>query len=210
MPADFVQTTFVQRDGHWTKPKQLIISQDGETSGNSSCTPNHIVVTTRNWGEFPARRTVMMYNRCRPTQLIQVLGPKVGGSRLFDSQPIGNAAPSEGRQCWEGNFQACWSYPSDAWVTYQVGLDIGPDSYIEAQSGREVWDTRVRLWAQTDGQPTELVIDTIHPYSRAELGLGRVWFLPFMTGKDPEQVHPPTYTDYDELVVAKQRIPDVG
>jgi hypothetical protein len=206
MPEAFVRTAFVQMNGKWTKPKQMILSQDGASSRNSSCTTNHFVVTGQNWKDYPGRRTIRLYNRCRPAQLIELRGPR--GSRLWDTQPIGSIGPSVARKCWRGNIDTCWEYPTDKWVTYQLGLTVSPLSYVHKRSGRTVWDTRVQLWAQEDGKPAELVVDTVHPTSAVNLGWGRVWLLPYMTGKDPAQVHPDTYTDYDELIISRQRIPD--
>jgi hypothetical protein len=224
------ETEFFHSDGSRTKPKMLIISDSGEDSGNSSCTANHFVLTTNNMGPNPGDpRSLFPYNRCRPTQTITHIGPKPGGSRLWDTQPItttlGRSEDNPGlpvgesvdRRCWSGDdptqegdgYEACWTLPTDRWATYQVGLTFDSESYIESQSGREVWNTRVQVWAQADGEARELVVDTVHPYSRADMGLGRVWLLIFMTKKDPTIPHAgDVYADYDELILSRSRIPD--
>ena len=74
-------------------------------------------------------------------------------------------------------------------------------------------DSRVRLWVARENKLSELVIDW-GPYnltagSRAEdQRFGKVWLLPYHTGKDPSQVHPVAYTWYDELIISRTRIAD--
>jgi hypothetical protein len=39
---------------------------------------------------------------------------------------------------------------------------------------------------------------------------GKVWLLPYQTGKDPSQVHNEGYIWYDELIISTQDIADPG
>ena len=207
MPAALVTTRFAAVKGKGTAPKQLIFSQDGESGRDSTCTPNQIVVVAGSIASSPGHRYPSMYNSCGTINLIELAGPTVGGSKRWDRQPIGNVAPSVARQCWRGNTDGCWEHLPDTWATYQVGLTVAPTSYVDSR-GRQYWDCHVQLWAKTDGKPTEVVIDIVEPIGHADLKWGRVWLLPYMTKKDPAQVHPETFTDYDELILSRQRIPD--
>ena len=51
-------------------------------------------------------------------------------------------------------------------------------------------------------------IDTIFDLYAVSLGWGRLWATPYMTNKDPAQVHPDTFTEIDEVIVSTRRIPD--
>jgi len=64
-----------------------------------------------------------------------------------------------------------------------------------------------------EGQPSTLVIsrtDYDIANTNPDAKYGKLWLLPYNTGKDRSQEHPTAYTWYDELIIAKQRIPDPG
>jgi hypothetical protein len=73
----------------------------------------------------------------------------------------------------------------------------------------------VQLWVAREGQPAELVIDW-GPYNLTAGApeemqrFGKVWLLPYNTGKDDSVAHPTAYTWYDELVISRSRIADPG
>jgi len=86
------------------------------------------------------------------------------------------------------------------------------------------------LWVAEEGKPSELVIDlspgdpacaaqqvsqpdchTGYDLVNDAIGTakyGQVWLLPYNTGKDSSVTNPETYTWYDELIVARNRIAD--
>jgi len=37
---------------------------------------------------------------------------------------------------------------------------------------------------------------------------GKIWLLPYDTGKDPSQSHPTAFTWYDELIISRTQIAD--
>ena len=43
---------------------------------------------------------------------------------------------------------------------------------------------------------------------RSDQRYGKIWLLPYNTGKDPAQVHPTAYTWYDELIISRNKIAD--
>ena len=48
-----------------------------------------------------------------------------------------------------------------------------------------------------------------HSASAAEdLKFGKIWLLPYDTGKDPSQSHPTAFTWYDELIISRTQIAD--
>lgn len=99
-------------------------------------------------------------------------------------------------------------YESGEWMTFQVGVTIG-DWYLN--DGRYHRNSAVRLWVAREGRPAKRVIDrddydiaNENPGAR----YGKLWLLPYHTGKDSSQDHPVAYTWYDELIISRQRIAD--
>jgi hypothetical protein len=99
-------------------------------------------------------------------------------------------------------------YKADQWMTFQVHVKVGtwykndkkyhPDSMIE-------------LWVAEEGKPSKLVIsrtDYDVANNNPEAKYGKIWLLPYNTGKSAGQAHPTAYTWYDELIISRQRIPD--
>jgi hypothetical protein len=101
------------------------------------------------------------------------------------------------------------SYRPDQWMTFQVQVKIGRWYRNDRRYHR---DSAVRLWVAEEGQPSRLVIDQtgydLANDDPAAARYGKVWLLPYQTGKDPTRRHPIGYTWYDELVIARSRIAD--
>jgi hypothetical protein len=101
----------------------------------------------------------------------------------------------------------CFSYFANEWMTFQVHIKTGP------RVNDEFTNSFVQLWIARQGQPSELVFDW-GPYnlsagSAAENErYGKIWLLPYHTGKDSTQVHPTGYTWYDELIISRSKIAD--
>jgi len=69
------------------------------------------------------------------------------------------------------------------------------------------------MWSAREGQPSVLV----HSWTTYDLAnnntaakYGKVWLLPYHTGKSSSQSHPEGYTWYDELIISRNKIPDPG
>ena len=67
------------------------------------------------------------------------------------------------------------------------------------------------------GRPRRTAIGTDHPVGAYKLSagspssgqrFGKIWLLPYHTGKNPTQVHPTAYTWYDELIISRNKIAD--
>jgi hypothetical protein len=88
-----------------------------------------------------------------------------------------------------------------------VQVKIGP------RVGDVFQNSYVTLWGAREGRPSELII-TWGPYSlnagnpTDNERYGKVWLLPYNTGKDPSQSHAPAYTWYDELIISRNRVAD--
>ena len=101
----------------------------------------------------------------------------------------------------------CFGYVANEWLTFQIQVTIGP------RVGDVFQNSYVTLWAARDGKPSELVIKW-GPYSltagdpATNERYGKVWLLPYNTGKSAAQTHPTAYTWYDELIISRNKIAD--
>jgi hypothetical protein len=81
--------------------------------------------------------------------------------------------------------------------------------------GDEFRNSHVDLWIAREGQPSLQAFDW-GPYNltagspAANQRFGKVWLLPYNTGKDGTVAYPETYTWYDELIISRQSIADPG
>jgi hypothetical protein len=92
-------------------------------------------------------------------------------------------------------------------MTFQLMVKTGP------RVKDEFADSYVSLWMARENQPSELVIHW-GPYHLTagnpadNQRFGKVWLLPYHTGKDAAEVHPVAYTWYDELIISRSKIDD--
>ena len=207
--VEYVTTNYAGGGG-W---KQVIIGT-GDQPGQPyySCTDLEVVTVNGYHRGFPS-----MYNSCS--------GSASHGAYDGFEEPFGdydfllqNARPEPYCLYSQGSTDPptffppdgnCFAYAPDEWMTFQVGIHTGP------RVGDEFVDSRVELWVAREGQPSEMAIDW-GPYNLTagdpalDERFGKVWFLPYNTGKDPSEAHPTAYTWYDELVVSHAKIPDPG
>ncbi len=99
-------------------------------------------------------------------------------------------------------------YRPDQWMTFQVQVKIG---HWYRNDRRYRRDSTVRLWVAEEGRPSRLAVDqsaydlaNTNPAAR----YGKIWLLPYHTGKEASQRHPVAYTWYDELVISRSRSAD--
>lgn len=103
----------------------------------------------------------------------------------------------------------CMGYFANEWMTFQVSIRTGP------RVNDEFTNSYVSLWVARTNQPSELVIQW-GPYNLTAGSVaegqkyGKVWLLPYHTGKDATQTHPVGYVWYDDLIISRQRIADPG
>jgi hypothetical protein len=207
-------TTIYQGGGGW---KQAIIGtgdKSGCTTSNTtncyaSCTALEVV--TQN---ISHRGFAQMYNSCT--------GSASHGSYDGFTEPFGtydfklqNARPSpyclysqSGANRFPPNGN-CFGYVPNEWMTFQVRIKTGP------RVGNEFTNSYVELWIAREGNASEQAFNW-GPYnlSAGSSGdnerFGKVWLLPYNTGKSSSYSHPTAYTWYDELIISRTRIPDPG
>jgi len=201
-------TTIYQGGGGW---KQAIIGtgdKPGCTTSNSancssSCTTLEVVTQNTYQRGFP-----QMYNSCT--------GSASHGAYAGFEEPFGsydfklqNAMPSP--YCLYSQLGSannnCFRYFPNEWMTFQVHIHTGNFVTNEWQN------SHVDMWVAREGQASQQVFNygptALSAGTQGEL-FGKVWLLPYDTGKDPSQSHPTAYTWYDELIISRTRIPDPG
>ena len=99
-------------------------------------------------------------------------------------------------------------YAADDWMTFQVRVKIGT-WYKNNRSYHR--DSEVELWVAREGERSRrAVVHTGYDLANTKPGAkyGKIWLLPYHTGKDASQEHPVGYTWYDDLVISREPIPD--
>lgn len=100
------------------------------------------------------------------------------------------------------------SYRANQWMTFQIQVKIGRWYRNDRRYHR---DSTVRLWVAEEGGLSRLAVDqTGYDLANKPGGgrYGKVWLLPYHTGKNAAQRHPTAYTWYDELIISRSRIAD--
>ncbi len=191
--------------GGW---KQVIIGA-GDHQGvfENSCTALETVVQNLGHRGFP-----QMYNSCTGSASHGPYDPFEEAFQSFDFK-LQNARPSP--YCLysqePNNYLPpvgnCFGYAANEWMTFQVRLKIGP------RVGDEFVASHVDLWVAREGKASESVISW-GPYALSagnadeNLQFGKVWLLPYNTGRDDSKSYPEANTWYDELIISTQRIAD--
>ena len=98
------------------------------------------------------------------------------------------------------------SYKPNQWMTFQIQVKIG---HWYRNDRRYHRDSTVRLWVAEEGRKSKLAVNEVR-YDLANedpnARYGKIWLLPYNTGKSPSQRHPIAYTWYDELIISRSRI----
>ena len=177
-----------------------------------SCTALTVVVNTYYQNGFP-----ILYNSCSgstshgPYDLFQeaIRGPDGApvDFKFQNGRPAPGCLYSQKASSYFPPNGNCFRYYPDEWMTFQLRIKPGP------RVKDEFTNSFVSLWMGRENRPSELVIDW-GPYnltaghSGENQRFGKVWLLPYNTGKDPSEAHPVAYTWYDELIISRARIPD--
>jgi len=85
------------------------------------------------------------------------------------------------------------------------------DRNLYRNDGKYHRDSAIRLWIAEAGRPSKLAINQTKydiANNNPAAKYGKIWLLPYHTGKNPSQRHPVAYTWYDELIVSRSRIAD--
>ena len=202
---EFLGTTYRNGVG-W---KQAIIGT-GDQPGKhySSCTDLEVVVQNTYQRGF-----AQLYNSCSGSTSHRGYDPfqqnyAAGDFKLQNARQspycLYSQAASQTYFPPNGN---CFGYVANEWLTFQMHFKLGP------RVGDEFVNSYVTMWIGREGQPSEEVFNW-GPYNlsagsrMADQKFGKIWFLPYHTGKDFSQIHPTGYVWYDELVISRKKIQD--
>jgi hypothetical protein len=128
------------------------------------------------------------------------------GSKVIVQNALGCSYP---------DFHACFSYKPDQWMTFQLHVKVGT---WYANDKNYHHDSTVQLWVAEQGKPSVLVIDfrpetgTGYDLVNSSEGVdklakyGKLYLLPYQTGRSVLQSVPVAYTWYDELIVSRSLI----
>ena len=153
-----------------------------------------------------------MYNSCEGSSSHGPYDPFAQPFGAYDFKlQNGRAAPycpySQSGSSYFAPTGNCFGYVANEWMTFQVRVKTGP------RVGNEFTNSYVTLWGARAGQPSELLMNW-GPYglsagsAAANQRYGKVWLLPYHTGKSSSQSHPTAYTWYDELIISRSQIAD--
>lgn len=204
--SSFLSTNYVSTGNNgW---KQMSMSE-----GDRAGTPVYSCVDI----DIPVQNTQMrgiaqMYHSC---------GVKDGKYEPLDVETGGFIYPQYGPtlNCkYPGPYSEpqCFRYKADQWMTFQARVKVGT---WYSNNGVYSHDSIVQMWEAAEGQPSVLVMDR-SPGSGTGYDLvnlnpsvskyGKIWLLPYHTGKDSTQVTPSANVWYDEVIVSTSRINDPG
>jgi hypothetical protein len=100
----------------------------------------------------------------------------------------------------------CIGYFPNEWMTFTIKVQLG-------QRVNDEWvNSVITLWVGREGQPSEKVIERTYNLTAGAPAenqkFGKIWLLPYITGKDSTISHPAATTWYDELIISTSTIPD--
>ena len=188
--------------------KQIIVgSGDSPSQWFSSCTSLETVVQNSNQRGFP-----QMYNSCTGSTSHGPYSPfeeKFGtyDFKLQNGRPSPYCLYSQSSSSYFAPVGNCFGYVANEWLTFQIQIKTGP------RVNDEFTNSYVTLWGAREGKASEPIF-TWGPYNLSAGSLaenqrfGKVWLLPYQTGKDPSATNPIAYTWYDELVISRSKIAD--
>jgi hypothetical protein len=188
---------------------KVVLVGTGDQPGKpyASCTALEVVVNTYYQEGFP-----IIYNSCTgssshgPYDSLQE-GFRPGDWKLQNARPAPYCLYSHAHGGFIPPNCNCFPYYPDEWMTFQLRIKTGP------RVKDEFAGSHVTLWMARENQPSDMVIN-FGPYNLSagapadNQRFGKVWLLPYNTGKDPSETHPAAYTWYDELIISRSRIPD--
>jgi hypothetical protein len=202
----FLSTVF-QDGGGW---KQAIIGSGDEPGGAHYFSCTALETVTQNTFQ---RGLPQMYNSCDGSTSHGAFFPfeepfggdfKLQNARpmppgcLFSQGPAGRLQPPPAADCF-------LYYPNE-WMTFQVKIKTGP------RLADEWTNSVVTLWVAREGQASQPVINFSINLTAGDPALdqkfGKIWLLPYHTGKNPAQAHPTGFVWYDELIISSNQIAD--
>lgn len=172
-----------------------------------SCTALEVVLNAYYENGFP-----VLYNSCTGSTSHGAYdgfyAPIAGADyKLQNARPSPYCLSSQQRTSFFPPVGNCFGFVADEWMTFQLRIKTGPrvkDEFVGSY---------VTLWIARENRPSELVVDW-GPYGLSagdpadNQRFGKIWLLPYHTGKSASQVHATAYTWYDELIISRAKISD--
>jgi hypothetical protein len=212
---EFLSTVY--QSGGW---KQAIIGTGDKPGCNSKATALGFcyascvattIVTTNNY----QRGFAQLYNSCTGSASHGPYDPfeeAIGTTdfKLQNARPAPYCLYSQVHHVPPTQFPPtgnCFGYFPNEWMTFQIHVRTGP------RVGDEFTNSHVDMWIARERKPSEPVFSW-GPYNLSvgsaaeDQRYGKIWLLPYQTGKSATQVTPVAYTWYDELIISRQKIPD--
>jgi hypothetical protein len=209
--AEFLSTVY-EGGGGW---KQSIVGE-GDRPGQkpaSSCTQLEIVTQNTLQRGFP-----QLYHSCGGKDgnyepILESVPPEgvPYDFKLQNAMPAPYCLYSQGRTSPVTYFPPtgnCFGYAPNEWMTFQLHVKIGTWYKNDRNYHR---DSLIELWVAREGRPSQTVIR----YGNYDLAnadpsmkYGKIWLLPYHTGKSPAQKHPEAYTWFDDLIISRAKIRD--
>ena len=208
-----------------TSYKQLILSpgNNGSLPHYSSNEEQSLIVTSNFMQHFPIIYQETSPDGASAQPLATVLS---NGPYLTTDTNLENGRPSP--YCTFGAYATrpqssndfytycppgCFNYVADQWLTFQISVTVGPYGLGGSNGTTNVYkNTRVRLWAAYESQPSVLLIDWTGDVNSSDPSFqakyGALWFGPYMSYKDFRTDHPMLNTWYDEVIISRQPIRD--
>jgi hypothetical protein len=177
----------------------VFTAADTPTKNWSSCTNADFVVQRTGNYLFPT-----LYQGCPGTNQ-PINGDMGAGDLIWQERP----APG----CIYPNFQNCFLYYADEWVTYKFQINFGALGSVSrpGYSGQAYMNTRIRWWAAREGQPSDLIMDQTFNWNAEETGIvqeiGKIFLMPY-SGSEVSTAQ--VMTHYDELIMSHEDIADPG
>jgi len=197
--TNFITTPYAGSGG-W---KQSILGE-GDVKGSllevGSCSGLELVTQNTNLRELP-----QMYHNCGVYQGFY----ESFGAYDFKLQ---NMMPAP--YCLYSDSTGCFKYYPNEWMTFQVHIKMGPRgtaySTLEKINVTGFTNTTVELWVAREGKPSQLVLSWsgVVLHETAGKSYGKVWLLPYQTGKDASVTNAVANTWYDELIISRSKIAD--
>ena len=201
---EFINTKYAGGGGF----KQVIVGT-GDQTGKwfNSCTALELPVQNIEQSGFPK-----MYNSCTGSTshgAYDGFYEPFGGSdfKLQNGRPAPYCLYSQGSTGYFPPKGNCFGYVANEWMTFQMQVKLGP------RVGDEFKGSYVTLWGAREGKASELLIQW-GPYNLTagsaveNQRYGKIWLLPYNTGKSAAATNPIAYTWYDELIVSRNKIAD--
>jgi hypothetical protein len=202
---EFLSTKFAGGGG-W---KQVIIGTGDQPGGAFQTSCSALETVTQNTLH---RGFAQMYNSCEGSTSHGAYYPFEEAVPPYDFK-LQNARPSpfclysQSSGSYFPPIGNCFGYFANEWMTFQVHIKTGP------RVNDEFVNSHVDLWIAREGQASEQVFKwgpwNLSAGSPSEnQRYGKIWLLPYNTGRDSSVTNPVTYTWYDELIISTNRIAD--